>query len=119
MTLYEMLDRAMAYQEVWIFEYNAYDQNMPLFKGKVNDARIDPELRVWDFLMCEVEFFDCSHGILDIRVRDKNYDSRLEDHYHFADKWDRYYKSTRPWRFSIEISEEKENAYWAKGVTGK
>ena len=95
MTLYEMLDRAMAHQKVWIFEQNTYDQNMPLFKGTVNDARIDPELRVWDFLMCEVEFYDCSHGILDIRVKDGNYNERLERHYHFADKWDKYDKSTR------------------------
>ena len=72
MTLYEMLDRAMAHQKVWIFEQNTYDQNMPLFKGTVNDARIDPELRVWDFLMCEVELYDCSNGILDIRVKDGN-----------------------------------------------
>lgn len=107
MTLYEMLDRAMAHQKVWIFEQNTYDQNMPLFKGTVNEARIDPELRVWYFLMCEVEFFDCSHGILDIRVKDTNYDKRLEDHYIFADVWDRYDKSKRPWRYSSEISEEK------------
>ena len=46
-----MLDRAMAHQTVWIFEHNAYDQNMPLFKGTVNDARIDKELVVWDYLM--------------------------------------------------------------------
>lgn len=78
MTLYEMLDRAMAHQKVWIFETNTYDQNMPLFKGTVNDARIEPELRVWDFLMCEVEFYHCSHGILDIRVKDTNYDKRLK-----------------------------------------
>ena len=107
LTLYEMLDRSMAHQKVWIYEHNAYDQNMPLFQGTVNDARTEPELRVWDFLMCEVEFYDCAYGILDIRVRDKNYDSRLEDHYLFADRWDRYDKSKRPWRHSVEITEEK------------
>ena len=107
LTLYEMLDRAMAHQKVWIYENNAYDQNMPLFQGTVNDARIEPELRVWDFLMCEVEFYDCSHGILDIRVKGTNYDKRLEDHYLFSDRWDKYDKSKRPWRYSIEIEEEK------------
>jgi len=107
LTLYEMLDRAMADQKVWIYENNAYDQNMPLFQGTVNDARIEPELKVWDFLMCEVELYDCSHGILDIRVKDTNYDKQLEDHYIFADRWDRYDKSKRPWRYSIEIEEEK------------
>ena len=107
MTLYEMLDKAMAHQKVWIYENNAYDQNMPLFQGTVNDARIEPELRVWDFLMCEVEFYDCSHGILDIRVKDGNYNERLEEHYHFNEKWDRWDKNKRPWRYSCEIAEEK------------
>ena len=107
MTLYEMLDRAMAHQTVWIFEHNTYDQNMPIFKGTVSDARIDPNFRVWDFLPCEVECYDCSNQILDIRVKDENYNRRLEDHYLFGDKWDRYDKSKRPWRYSIEISEEK------------
>ena len=37
MTLYDMLDKAIADQEVWIFEHNAYDQNMPLFKGNIWD----------------------------------------------------------------------------------
>ena len=72
-----MLDKAMAHQKVWIFENNAYDQNMPLFQGTVNNARIEPELRVWDFLMCEVEFYDCSHGILDIRVSNAKTDTTL------------------------------------------
>lgn len=107
MTLYEMLDRAMAIQEVWIFETNVYDQNMPLFKGEVDDARTDPELKVWDFLMCEVSHYDCSHGILDIRVRDENYNKRLEDHYLFSERWVRGDKNKRPWRYSAEITEEK------------
>lgn len=33
MTLYEMLDVTFYYQPVWIYETNAYGQNMPLFKG--------------------------------------------------------------------------------------
>ena len=33
MVLYEMLDKAKYYQKVWIFKTNAYDQNMPIFKG--------------------------------------------------------------------------------------
>ena len=107
MTLYEMLDKAMAHQKVWIFEQNTYDQNMPLFQGTVNEARIEPELRVWDFLMCEVEFYDCSYGILDIRVKDGNYNKRLEEHYLFPDRWDKYDKNKRPWRYTIEIDEEK------------
>jgi len=108
MTLYEMLDKGMANQKVWIFEQNVYDQNMPLFKGTVNDARVEPELIVWDFLMCEVAYYRCTYGILDIRVKDENYNKRLEEHYVFSDRWDKYNQSKRPWRYSIEIENEKQ-----------
>lgn len=108
MTLYDMLDKAMADQEVWIFEHNAYDQNMPLFKGNVWDARADQET-IWDYLMCEVEGYDCSNNILDIRVKDKYYEERLEGHYGRSDKWGKN-KGERPWLYSIEIQEEKRKA---------
>ena len=106
MTLYEMLDKAMAHQQVWIFEHNARDQNMPIFKGPVNGARLDPELVVWDYLMCDVEYYDCDYGVLDIRVKDEYYDEPLEGHYVYGDGWGKD-KSERPWRYSCEITEEK------------
>lgn len=105
MTLYDMLDKAIADQEVWIFEHNAYDQNMPLFKGNIWDARADRET-VWMYLMCEVDYYDCSYNILDIRVNDKYYEERLEGHYGRSDKWGKN-KEERPWLYSIEIDEEK------------
>lgn len=87
MTLYEMLDRTTAVQDVWIFETNTYDQNMPLFKGRVEDARVDRDSLVWSYLMCEVEYYDCSYGILDIRLKDEYYNFHLEDHYLSSGKW--------------------------------
>lgn len=98
MTLWDMLDKAKYYQAVWIFETNAYDQNMPLYKGTVNGARADTDI-VWDYLMCEVETYDCSHGVLDIRVRDRYYNERLGG-------WSEN-KAGRPWRHSAEIDSEK------------
>ena len=106
MKLYDMLDKAMCDQEVWIFESNAYDQNMPLFKGSISEARVDQDQIVWDYLMCEVEGYDCSDNILDIRVKDKYYEERLEGHYGRSDKWGKN-KGERPWLYSIEIQEEK------------
>lgn len=107
MTLWDMLDKAKYYQKVWIFETNAYDQNMPLFKGTVDDARADTDC-VWDYLMCEVETYDCQGGILDIRVHDKYYNEQLESHYTVCSgKWGRD-KEKRPWRYSIEIDCEKQ-----------
>ena len=108
MTLYDMLDKAMADQRVWIFEHNAYDQNMLLFDGSVWDARSDQDM-VWNYLMDEVEFYDCSDGILDIRVNDKYYEERLEGHYGRSDKWGKN-KEERRWLYSIEINEKKRKA---------
>lgn len=110
MTLYEMLDCTKYYQQVWIFESNARDQNMPLFKGTVHEARGDTD-RVWDYLMCQVEYYDCTvGGILDIRVRDEYFEEPLEGHYSIAShRWGEK-KNERPWRYSIEIDQEKAEA---------
>lgn len=106
MTLWDMLDKTIYSQKVWIFETNAYDQNMPLFKGTVQDARQDSD-RVWDYLMCEVNHYECTNGILDIRVSDEHYSERLEGHYSItSDRWGES-KDKRPWRHSIEIDQEK------------
>lgn len=106
MTLWDMLDKTKYYQNVWIFETNAYDQNMPLFKGTVQEARQDTD-RVWDYLMCEVETYDCGGGLLDIRVRDKYYNERLDGHYSVSSgRWGDAIEK-RPWRLSSEIDMEK------------
>ena len=106
MTLWDMLDKTKYYQKVWIFEINATDQNMPIFKGTVDEARRDADM-VWDYLPCDVEMYDCEGSILDIRVRTKYYNERLESHYtivseHWGDR-----KENRPWRYSCEIEMEK------------
>ena len=99
MTLYEMLDVTLYYQEVWIYENNIYDQNMPLFRGTVNDARADE--RVWDYLMTKVNHYECSTGILVIKVQNEHYEELLEKHY-CSDKWGTK-ESERPWKYSVEI----------------
>ena len=104
MTLYEMLDKTLYYQEVWIYETNTYDQNMPLFKGSVNDAKRETE-KVWAFLMCEVEHYECDTDILLIKVRNKYYDKRMENQYLNSAKWGDK-KENRPWRYSMEILKE-------------
>jgi hypothetical protein len=109
MKLWDMLDKAMYFQKVWIFETNAYDQNMPIYKGNVQGAREEGDL-VWDYLPCEVENYACSDGILDIRVRNDYYNERIEGHYSIsAENWGKS-KEQRPWRHSIEIEQEKREA---------
>lgn len=107
MTLYEMLDVTLYYQTVWIFEHNAYDQNMPIFKGTVDEARHDINGMVWDFLMCDVVHYECTDGILDIRVKNEYFEEKLEGHYSMsAERWGRE-RDKRPWVYSAEISSEK------------
>ena len=107
MTLYEMLDSTLCYQMVWIYETNVFDQNMPLFKGTVEDARGETE-RVWDRLMCEVYHYECDTGILMIQVKSKHFENRMEEHYLRSDKWGQE-KEKRPWRHSSEIRRELKN----------
>lgn len=100
MTLYEMLDVTLYCQEVWIYENNIYDQNMPLFSGTVEDARLDE--RVWDYLMAKVNHYECDTGILVIKVQNEHYEELLEKHYLGSDKWGMK-ESERPWKYSAEI----------------
>lgn len=79
MTLYEMLSKTVYYQPVWIFECNKYDQNMPMFKGSVEEARADTD-NVWPCLMQEVDHYICENGILDIRVKSEDYDEAFDQY---------------------------------------
>ena len=105
MTLYEMLDCTKYFQKVWIFEHNAYDQNMPIFKGSVQEARGDTEC-TWMYLMCQVDHYDCTTGILVIYVKDEYYEERLEGHYSMSsDTWGME-RSKRPWLHMGEIGDD-------------
>lgn len=101
MTLYEMLDVTLYHQEVWIYEINIYGQNMPVFKGTVNEARCNEE-KVWFYLMCKVEHYECNTGILLIKVKNEYYEKRLETQYSNSDKWGTK-ENERPWKHDIEI----------------
>ena len=104
MTLYDMLDCTMFYQTTWIFEHNAYDQNMPLFKGLVNDARTNE--RVWDYLTCKVDHYDCTMGILVIFIKDEYFEEKIEEHYGMSsNRWGGE-RNKRPWLFSTEIKDD-------------
>lgn len=98
--LYDMLKASVYFAECRIYLTNCYDQNMPLFDGFVEDARHDED--VWDYLMCEVEVFDTTKGVLLIKVRNDWYEDRFEKLYVFSDRW-KEDKEHRPWRSSAEI----------------
>lgn len=104
MKLYDMLDVTLYHQEVWIFETDAYDKNMPLFKGTVDNARKND--CVWDYLMKEVEHFECNTGILVILLKSPFFEEGLENNYTTAsERWGREIDK-RPWRYSAEINRE-------------
>ncbi len=114
MTLYEMLDATKYYQKVWIFETNVFDQNMPVFKGSVNDARKNTD-HVWDYLPCKVNNYDCTSGILVIFVRNEYYEEHLEGHYSASSaKWGKN-REERPWLYSYEIYSDLEDRINGRG----
>ena len=100
MTLYEMLDITLYYQPVQIFYTNAFDQNMPLFKGRVREARHDEEM--WDYLMHKVERYEIRNNVLIIFITDENYEYRLEDK-EYKECGARWTRDNRPWKYSCEI----------------
>lgn len=105
MTLWDMLDKALYYQKVQIYETNAYDQNMLIFKGKIQEARQDTD-KVWDYLMCNVKLYEYHGDVLVIYVADEYYDERMEGHYLYSDKWT---ETNRPWKRKLEIEKELNN----------
>lgn len=104
MKLYDMLNATLYYQKVWIFETDAYDKNMPIFKGTVDEARKDDY--VWDYLQNEVNHYECNTGILVIFAKSSCFKEGLENNYTAsADDWGKDAQK-RPWRYSAEINRE-------------
>ena len=104
MTLYEMLDKSVYWQQVWIYSNNNYDQNMPVFKGLVCEARRDDDM-TWDFLENKIVVYEFKCGILVIKVESEHPDKYVEDVYCNTGIWGKE-KEKRPWRYSIEIDQE-------------
>lgn len=104
MKLYDMLDVTLYHQEVWIFETDAYDKNMPIFKGTVDEARKDDY--VWDYLQNKIDHYECNTGILVIFAKSSYFKEGLENNYTvYADEWGKD-APKRPWRYSAEINRE-------------
>lgn len=101
MTLYEMLDVTLYYQKVRIYLTNAYDQNMCIFKGTVDDARSSD--LVWDRLMHKVHRYECTKKDLIIFIENEYYDYRFEEKEFVSRNWT---EDNRPWKYSIEIKRE-------------
>lgn len=102
MTLWEMLDRTLYYGRVLIYSRNAYDQCVPIFRGKVQDAREEGN-QVWDYLPYEVDQWICGKGATLIYVKHYDYENRLEKCYSNSDKWT---EAKRPYRRSYEVERE-------------
>ena len=102
MTLWDMLDKTLYYQKVFIYEHNTYGQHMLLFKGLIEDARKDTN-NVWSYLMHDVSLYEYFEGVLVLYVIDEYYNEKLEGHYLGSDKWT---NENRPWKHKTEIYEE-------------
>lgn len=97
MTLYEMLDKTHYDQRVWIFEVNAYDQHVTIYKGEIEGARTDTD-SAWLYLLSEVESYYYASGILVIDIKKEEYNKKL-------DGWNDD-RRKRGWSFSCEITED-------------
>ena len=103
MVLWDMLDKTLYYQHVFIYTHNTYNQHMLLFKGIVDDARKDAG--IWDYLMCNVDLYEYYNGILILYVVDEYYDETIENRYLNSDKWT---DENRPWLHKTEVYEKIE-----------
>lgn len=104
MKLYDMLDKTLYYQKVWIFETDAYDKNMPIFKGTIDEARKDDN--VWCYLHNEIIRYECNTGVLVIFVKSECFKEGLENNYtDLTNDWGKD-APQRPWRYSAEINRE-------------
>lgn len=111
MTLYEFWNSTLYYQKMFIYETNAYDQNMPLWKGSrqewYEDIQNDDNL-YWH-LMDEVDHWEVTpKGNVLVKIKNDTYEQRMEEHYLFSDKWGKE-KEKRPWRHSIELETYTED----------
>lgn len=98
MTLWDMLDKTLHYGNVLIYSRNTYDQCMPIFKGKVNDARCDEN--IWDYLPNEIDQWICGNKWMLLYVKHEHFEDRLEEHYLYSDKWT---SSNHPYKSSYEV----------------
>ena len=110
MILWDILKTTAYSTKICVFAMNAYDQNIPVFRGTVGDARCDGENEYccFDYMTAEVEIMCLQNNIIDIRVKANEYDKLVEDCYDrkYVESWKRYDKSTRPYLYSAEISRE-------------
>ena len=98
MILWDMLDKTLYYGNVLIYSRNVYDQCMPIFQGRVDNARCHYD--VWDYLTNEVEQWICGNKWMLIYVKNNYYEDKLEEHYLYSDKWT---KDNHPYKSSYEV----------------
>ena len=98
MTLWEMLDKTLYYGNILIYSRNACDQCMPIFKGRVYEARSDEN--VWDYLPNEIDQWICGNKWMLVYVKYEYFEDRLEEHYLYSDKWTR---DNHPYKSSYEV----------------
>lgn len=104
MTLYDFWNNTLFYQKMYIYLTNAYDQNMPLFKGSRTDWMekecADGDSDLYWHLSDTVEHWQVTpKGNILVKLRNEDYEKRMEDLYLFSDKWT---DKNRPWKYSIE-----------------
>lgn len=110
MTLYDIFCHTQYDQLFYVYLTNVYDQNLPLLRGTrdswMREGFASAE-DIWWHLCDEVDQIIVVDKALLIKVRDENYDKRLEAQYNekYVARWSVRDKSSRPWLFSAELED--------------
>lgn len=109
MTLLDFFQTAPYWIIFHVYTTNAYDQNVPIYHGTVQDLRMDDKYDgEWlSALSYKVDvFYVCKNGNIQINLIDKYYEKRVEEWWttdeRILSKWDKLNPETRPYRYSCE-----------------
>lgn len=107
MNLWDLLEAAQYDQDFSIYVTNAYDQNVPVSRGKVPQLfNLDcGEYRTFMHLMDKVEYYHITEkGRMVVFLRDAHYEENASYNYgdDYVKRWDNYKPETRPWLHSVE-----------------
>lgn len=116
MILLDMLMPCHCDQKFYIYVTNAYDENLPIYKGEkqqiFNGDRQGSCYELFDHLHDKVDLYEvCSKGGIQISVIDEHFDQRVQDWWSSdpkeTEKWNDSDPMSRPWLFSCETEAER------------
>jgi hypothetical protein len=100
-----MLNDTLFYQKTRIYYCDCFGRYIPIFKGKVNNARGDVD-EVWSHLKDDIDIYFCKNDTLIIFTKDEYYEVGLDKRYANSSQWN---EKNRPYKKYSEIMGEINN----------